>query len=150
MEHLKNSGDKTAAEFEDEMRNRQYLSMIMHTKIAIGQIAPPNLMAAMALFVAIEEELVRRGFKLDPRHQEKLRLTAYQCTLDYAMEVVFFTDTILPYGTAFNPRDMHKCAPFMVCTEQITYYALTQLSTLYVHPLMNTVIKVSVLGAHAH
>jgi len=122
----------------------QFLVALVEKHIMTHVFPDVNMDVFILIARRVLDELHLRGVKTDRnRDYERLYFAARTLTILFAIECLFNCETA-PYRSVdrFEMSQLMDITPYMVCTEEIAYFAITLLEMQYINPNESTVLDV--------
>ena len=120
----------------------QYLICLIHKLIWTKVLCDVNLGVAHTIFRSVIHKLEEEGVaSKDPRHYTRVENTARTLTIMNAIHICFNTPGGALYKKPFDVRDLFAIEPYLFCTEEIAYFAISLLQDMYINPAERTVAQ---------
>lgn len=133
--------DKECEEFKYRNMQRQALVNQVWKKIYLGVFEPIDMTISDILFSMVETILKKHhGVRVETRDKERIESVIRTLVVKYAVDVVFFTKP-RPADYDFSPNDLLDCRPYLFCTREIFWYALSNSKAIIFSPFIHLFMK---------
>lgn len=119
----------------ENLKTEQFLVATFNKLVAIKALPEPNMEVACAIWHRMIAELGSKGVAAHNEARAFIRLNVFARTLTilHAIEMVFHTPGREAYGLPFDFNHFKRLTPYLVCTEEIAYFAITMLKSQWMN-----------------
>lgn len=132
---------KESEEFRYRNMQRQALANMVWKELYLGSFEPIDMTISDIMFAMVESILKKHhGIRVETRDKERIESVIRTLVVKYAVDVVFFTKP-RPSDYDFTPNDVLDCRPYLFCTREIFWYALSTSKAIIFSPFLHLFMK---------